>query len=445
MRDYMNALKARGDLIEIDREVDPTHELAAVTKVIQDQLGKAILFKNVKGTKFPVLTNIYGTRERLAELIGIDPARFCKEWNNLSSLGAAESGHRPRPAEGDLPEYVECRLSDLPLITYSELDGGAYFTSAMFIAKDPDTGVGNLSFHRSMYISDQELRCRLAPKHHLTIYHEIAEKRGEPLEAAMLIGPPATLFLSAAAPLPYDVDELDVAARLANRDIPMRPCRHIDLEVPVETEIVIEGRFLPNVRRPEGPFGEFMGYYTPEGSNAVFEVLGVSVRKDAIFHSILCGSSEEVLALDLSISANIYQKLNASLPGIIDVACQPFVSHAIVKIDPRYEGHARQVMLAVIGAEPTWAKVITVVDKDVDIHDMNDVMWAILTRSRPDKDTLIIPDTPSFYRDEQKDHWGRLLIDATIPWGREKEFERKRLKGVENIRLADWIAPHAQR
>src|SRR6185503_5243625 len=119
------------------------------------------------------------------------------------------------------------------------------------------TGVRNLSFHRSMYVSDSELRCRLAPRHHLTIYHEKAEKMGRPLEAAMLIGAPATSFLTAAAPLPYDVDELEVAARLKGSPIAMRKCKHIDLEVPADTEIVIEGRFLPNERRPEGPFGEF--------------------------------------------------------------------------------------------------------------------------------------------------------------------------------------------
>src|SRR4029077_278624 len=98
-------------------------------------------------------------------------------------------------------------------------------------------------------------------------------------------------------------------AQLAGAPIEMRPCGHIDLMVPATTEIVIEGRFLPNVRRDEGPFGEFMGYYTPVGQNAVFEVLGVTCRKDAIFHSILCGSSEEVLTLELSVSVNIYQRI----------------------------------------------------------------------------------------------------------------------------------------
>lgn len=438
MREFVRKLQERGDLMVVNREIDPAHELAAVTDLAQKRWGKPVMFTNVKGTDFPVVTNVYSTRERLAEVIGIEATDFCHQWSKLSSMGASEMAAPLVPADNSL-EYEEVKLSDLPLITYSDRDGGAYFTSAMFIAKDPDTGVGNLSYHRSMYISDDELRCRLAPRHHLTIYHEKAEAQGKHLEAAMLIGPPAHAFLTAAAPLPYDVDELEVAARLRGKPIAMRNCNHIDLEVPAETEVVIEGRFLPNERRPEGPFGEFMGYYVPVGPNAVFEVLGVTVRKDAMFHSILCGSPEEVLTLELSVSANIYQRLSAALPGIVNVTCQPFVNHAIIQIEPQFEGHARQVMLATIGAEPIWAKQITVVDTDVDIYDMDDVQWAILTRSRPDIDTIIIPETPSFYRDEAKDHWGRMLIDATKPWGREEEFFRKQLRMANDVKLSDWF------
>lgn len=439
MRKYMERLRARGDLMVVDREVDPFHELAAVTAVAMKKWGKPILFNNVKGTRFPVLTNLYGSRERLAEIIGINADDFCKQWSNLAAVASAAPAPDANAVPPPAPELVECKLSDLPLITYSDRDGAPYFTSAMFIAKEPETGVGNLSFHRSMYISDTELRCRLAPRHHLTLYHEKAEKMGKPLEAAMLIGTPPTAFLTAASPLPYDVDEMDVAAKLAGAPIPMRKCKHVDLEVPADTEVVIEGRFLPNERRPEGPFGEFMGYYVPVGNNAVFEVLGVTVRKDAVFHSILCGSAEEVLTLELTVAANIYQKLNAVLPGIIDVTCQPFVMHTVVKIAQQYEGHARQVMLAVIGAEPTWAKMVTVVDEDVDIYDMNDVTWATLTRSRPDKNVMIIPETPSFYRDEHKDHWGRMLIDATKPFARRAEFERKTIRGTKDVVLSDWF------
>jgi UbiD family decarboxylase len=438
MREYLEVLRAKGDLLEVHRPVNPKHELAAVTEASHRRWNKPVLFHNVIGTKLPVLTNIYGSRDRLAGILGINPDNFCREWSNLAAIAGGRTMPTSVPSTEAI-EYVDCKLSDLPLITYSERDAAPYFTSAMFLAKDPDTGIQNLSFHRSMYVSDQELRCRLAPKHHLTIYHEKAEQRGEYLPAAMLIGPPPATFLTAAAPLPYDSDEMEVAAQLQGAPIPMRRCKHVDLMVPATTEIVIEGRFLPNVRRDEGPFGEFMGYYTPVGQNAVFEVLGVTCRRDAIFHSILCGSSEEVLTLELSVAANIYQRISAALPGIIDVTCQPFVLHTVVKIRQQYEGHARQVLLAVFGAEPTWAKVCTVVDEDVDIYNMDDVMWACLTRSRPDKDVMIIPDTPSFYRDPHKEHWGRLGIDATAPFARRHEFERKRVPGVAQVKLEDYF------
>jgi UbiD family decarboxylase len=439
MRDYMKTLRAQGQLLEVHREVSPKHELAAVTEAVQRTSGKALLFHKVTGTKLPVLTNIYGSRERLAQILLIDPADFCRQWNNLVNLAPPIANPLPMLTRSAY-DLIDCRLSDLPLITYAARDGAPYFTSAMFLAKEPETGVANLSFHRSMFISDGELRCRLAPRHHLTLYHEKAEKMGRPLEAAMLIGPPPAAFLSAAAPIPYEADELELAAKLQQTPLPLRRCSHVDLVVPDGTEIVIEGRFLPNERRPEGPFGEFMGYYTPIGPNAVFEVLGVTRRADALFHSINCGSPEEVLTLELSVAANVYQRVSAVLPGVLDVTCQPFVLHTVIKVRQQYEGHARQVLLAALGCEPTWAKVVTVVDEDVNIYDMNDVMWAILTRSRVDRDTIIIADTPTFYRDPHKDHWGRLAIDATAPFARREEFVRKCIPGADKIDLQDYFA-----
>jgi len=158
MRDFMADLDARGDLLHVYREVDPKHELAAVTHAATTKYGKPVLFHNVKGTRFPVLTSIYGTRERIAEVLGIEAKDFCREWSKLANAPARNDAPLlpvTNPPESD---YFDCKLSDLPLITYSEKDGGAYFTSAMFYAKEPETGVGNLSFHRSMYIGDQELR-----------------------------------------------------------------------------------------------------------------------------------------------------------------------------------------------------------------------------------------------------------------------------------------------
>jgi len=335
-------------------------------------------------------------------------------------------------------ELISGCLRDLPLITYYERDAGPYFTSAIFLAKEPDTGVPNLSFHRSMYVSDDELRVRLGPTHHLTMFHEKAERRNEPLEAALLIGTPPEFFLAAAASVPYDANEMLLAAEFAGHPVRLRPCQFVDLEVPAETEIVVEGRFLPNERREEGPFGEFMGYYSPVAKNAVFEVLGVTWRSNAIFHSILTGSPEGNLVQEVTVAANMYRRLSEVLPGIVDVNCLPLQTHAVVQMHQLYSGHARHVLLAAMGVEPVWGKICTVVDDDVDIYDLHDVTWAILTRSRLKRDIAIVDDVPSYYSD--RDQWGRMGIDATVPYDRRAEFERTRIPGIADVDLSKYVS-----
>jgi 4-hydroxybenzoate decarboxylase len=249
------------------------------------------------------------------------------------------------------------------------------------------------------------------------------------------------LVLAAAAPLGYDENEMEIAGKIAGAPLDLRRCRTIDLDVPVDTEIVIEGRILPTVRRPEGPFGEFMGYYVPVGDNHVFEVSTVTARRDAIFHSITCGSPEDLRLLEVAVATRTYQALlAANLEGIIDVACVPFTMSTIVKIAQQYEGHARQVLLTSFGANHDWNKTVFVVDEDVDINDFDDVWWAYLTRGRADTRAVVLPDVPGFYRDPQRDYWGRLGIDATAPFGRKQEFIRKRIPGSETIDLREYIA-----
>ena len=160
-----------------------------------------------------------------------------------------------------------------------------------------------------------------------------------------------------------------------------------------------------------------------------------------IFHGLICGSPEDLRLLEVAVATRTYQALlAASLEGIIDVACVPFTMSTVVKINQRYEGHARQVLLTAIGANHDWNKTVIVVDEDVDINDFNDVWWAYLTRGRADTRAMVIPDVPGFYRDPQRDYWGRLGIDATAPFGRKHEFVRKRIPGTEAIDLRKYLA-----
>ncbi|SAK79734.1 UbiD family decarboxylase [Caballeronia ptereochthonis] len=440
MRHYLSRLRARGDLLTVTREVDPRFEAAAVARRLQRENTKPVLFENVRGSRLPVLLNLYSDHDRLREIIRCAPdetfcARLDREISLASTLESAFE-HIPMPSD-----WVTGTLSDLPILTYHERDGAPYITSGIFLAKDPDSGVPNLSFHRSMVISDSELRIRLGSSHDLAQYQLRAEARGEPLEAAILIGAAPELFMSACVSLPPDGDELALAAAMRGGPLAMRRALTLDLDIPVAAEIVIEGRILPNERRPEGPFGEFMGYYVEVGDNHVFEVTHVGWREGAVFHGLICGSDEDLRPLEAATAARIYKAVSAQVRGVLDVTCKPTVMNTIIKIDKQYDGHAQHALLAALGSHLDYNKLCIVVDKDVDIYDMNEVIWAFLTRGRADTRTMVIPDVPGFYRDPHKDHWGRLAIDATKPWGREAEFERKSIPGVDTLALDDYL-PH---
>jgi 4-hydroxybenzoate decarboxylase len=436
MRAYLDRLRRAGGVREITREVSGHHELAAVAQASQQESDAPLLFHKVAGSRFPVITNVFGSRRRLIEMIGGNDGSFCRRWVEM----ARKPAQLPRIV-GARSDLEQIRVTELPQITYFEHDGGPYLTAGVFLAREPGGDIPNLSFHRCQIMSDRELRVRLGRSHHLTQYQAKAEARGEALEAAILLGPPIGLVLAAAAPLAYDESELEIAGKIAGAPLELRRCRTLDLDVPVDTEIVIEGRILPGVRRPEGPFGEFMGYYVPVGDNHVFEVSAVSARRNAIFHSITCGSPEDLRLLEVAVATRTYQALMAaSLEGIIDVACVPFTMSTVVKIDQRYEGHARQVLLTALGANHDWNKTVIVVDDDVDINDFDDVWWAYLTRGRADTRAMVLSDVPGFYRDPQRDHWGRLGIDATAPFGRKQEFTRKRIPGADAIDLRTYFA-----
>jgi UbiD family decarboxylase len=438
MRDYLAELERDGNLISVRREVDPTFELAAVTRAFQQRGDAAVRFERVTGTQLPVVTNIYGSRSRLAALVGTGDQTFCRRWSEL--VGHGESPREPAISSVDRPaDLITGRLSELPLITYHRRDAGPYFTSAVYLARDPQTGVPNLSFHRSMYVSDQELRVRLGDTHHLTGYFRQAEARDEPLEALLLIGVGPEIFMGACASMPAAASELDLAARLAGQAIATYPAATVDLPVPQSAQIVVEGRFLPGVRRPEGPFGEFLGYYVPQGENPVFEVTAVYWQPAAVFHSILCGSAEDRVPLQAINAAKTFQHLDARLPGIVDVSCAPGFMNTTISIRQAYEGHARQVLLAAFSADMDYNKLCIVVDEDDDPNDVEAIFRAIVSRGRLDHRVIVIDDVPGFYRDPHRDHWGRVGIDATRPVGRADEFEKKSIPGEQDIDPDDYL------
>lgn len=440
MRRLVEELERRGELRVVERQVDPRFELAAVIAASQRESEAALLFRSIKGSAVPAASNLYGSYDRLCRMIGATEGNFVKRWAALNDAFEAKPIDPPiRLTNAD--GLAETTLSELPAITYHEKDAGPYITAGIVLARHPESGAANLSFHRAMQVSDGELRIRIGESHDLAGYMAAAEAQGEALEVAMLIGAAPEIFLAACASLPPEADELAAAAMIRGEAIPVRPSSHINLAVPIDTEIVIEGRILPGERRPEGPFGEFMGYYVPGGNNHVLEIAGITTRRDPIYHALLCGSPEDMRPLETAIAARIYRHLvKAGIPGIIDVSCRPRLLNTVVKIDKQSADHPREVIMAAFDAHPDYSKAVVVVDQDIDINDMNEAWWAYLTRGRADTRAFVIEDRPGFYRDPKGDHKGRLGIDATMPLDRRFEFELKRVPGVEAIDLKDYLS-----
>ena len=182
-----------------------------------------------------------------------------------------------------------------------------------------------------------------------------------------------------------------------------------------------------------------MDYYVPVTDNHVLIARRVVARTDAVFHAIASGSSEEIALSAIPNAAAIYRAVRAFDPGVRDVSCFPHMQFVVVQIEKRYEGQAAKVILGAFGAETNRQLFCVVVDRDVNIHDLKDVVWAMSTRCRPDRDIFQIPNVPSYARDPHRLHWGRLGIDATAPLDHAAEFERKRYPGLETVRIEDYL------
>lgn len=433
LREFLTRLDGRGGVLRIKKEVDPRFEVAALIRDVQQRRNQPIVFERVKGSSVPIVSNVCGSYASVSAALGVEPRDLARTWAERLPRAAAAPAVEPHPGR-----FEASALSRLPICTHCEKDAGPYITAGIVAARDLDSGVVNLSYHRMQVIGDRELRLRLSPTGHLFEMQQRAERLGKALPMAVLIGVSPIVMLAAAARTNPGLTEIDVAGALAGEPLPLVRCPTLGLAVP-EAEVVIEGEMLPGVRRPEGPFGEWMDYYTLVTDNHVMEVQHVWTRPDAMYYAIHSGSAEEIVLTSLPINGDVYQAIKKWVPSVINVACWPMIQFCVIQMKKEYEGQPRKALLAAFGAELTRLLFAVVVDPDVDIYDPRDVIWAMTTRCRPGRDTFAVPDVPSFARDPHQTHWGRLGIDATAPLEWPAEFERKKVPGADTIRFEDYL------
>lgn len=433
LREFLGRLEQRGELIRIRREVDPRFEVAALIQDVQRRRNRAVVFERVKGFTHAIVSNVCGSYANVSAALGVEPGALARTWAERIARAAAGP-----PGEAGPGAWEPSSLGRLPICTHCEKDAGPYITAGIVAARDLETGVTNLSYHRMQVIGERELRLRLSSTGHLFEMQQRAEQAGKPLPIAVLLGVSPIVMLAAAARTAPGLTELDLATALAGGPVPLVRCPTLDLAVP-EAEIVIEGEILAGVRRPEGPFGEWMDYYVPVMDNHVLEVRHVWARPDALYYAIQSGSAEEIVLTSLPINGDVYQAVKKWVPSVLNVACWPMIQFCVIQLRKQDAGQPRRALVAAFGAELTRILYAVVVDADVDIYDPADVIWAMTTRCRPDRDTFVIPDVPSFARDPHQIHWGRLGIDATAPLEWPAEFERKKVPGADGVRFEDYL------
>jgi UbiD family decarboxylase len=427
----------------VEREIDPKFEITALAEKLEAARRRPVLeLRNVKGTDFSVVTNVFAKRSRLAFALGTDVRGAVAEFDRRGSnpIACKEVGSGPVREVVETGDAVD--ILKLPQIHHHSTDAGPYITGAMAITRDPETGAVNASFNRLMIKGPKKTGIHLTlAKHHWEFYRK-AEERGEALPIALVLGlhplwALGTLHVGAA-----DEDEMAVIGGLLGEPLEVIRCETSDIPVPAHAEIIIEGEIPPGVREPEGPFSEFTGYSLGERMREVVEVKAVLRRKDALFHDINVAHADHMVLSTIPMEANLLKAVRAAVPSTRAVRIPaPFTAY--LSIEKRVEGQSMNAILGALGSE-MYLKRVVVVDHDVDIFNDFRVQWAIGTRCQPDRDLLVVPNARGSDLDPSSRPDGftsKIGIDATAKPTLDQFADCNQIppEVMERVRLEDFL------
>jgi UbiD family decarboxylase len=446
LRSYLDLVKRRRpeEFVIVSREIDPAYELTALVVKLEKEQRKrpVLLFEHVKGTRFPVLTNLHASRARLALAVAAPPEALLATY-----LKAMDQPIPPRVvATGPVKEVVlkgaDVDLRALPQIVHHDGDAGVFITAAISFARDPTKPTWNCAYNRLMLKGRDTTSIHLTLGKHLWEFHRIAESRNEPLPVAFAIGTHPAIALGALAIGSVDEDERAIMGGLAGEPLELVRCETSDVLVPAYAEMVIEAEILPHERTAEGPFGEFTGYSLGQRQREVVKIRAITHRRDALFQDISVAHLDHLLLSTIPIEANLYRAVRAMVPSIKAVRVPaPFTCY--VSLEQRIPGQAKNAILAVLGSD-LYMKRVVVVDEDVDVFDDRQVNWAIATRCQPDRDLLVVSHArgsdldPSTREDGYTAKWG---VDATAKPSLAAFTPRHRVPAAvyERLSLKDYL------
>lgn len=456
IREYLLALEKSSQLKRIKTCVSPNLEIAEIMRrcmYMGDQ--PALLFENVEGSTMPILGNAFGSIRRLQialetedftslgeRIIGLTKMKFpsstlgkLKMLPKLSEI----SEYGPKYVDyGPVMEIIQTDKPDLhsiPILKSFPHDAGKFITFGLTITKHPETDSRNIGIYRIQVLDENKAIMHWQIHKRGAQHYEIMKERKEPIEVAIVIGAdPATIF-SAIAPVPEGLDKFLFAGIIRKKGVKLVKCKTVNLEVPANAEIVLEGYVDPSDMRTEGPFGDHTGYYTPPELFPTFTITGMMQRKQPIYLTTVVGKPIlEDAYIGKVIERSFLPLIQFFQPEVADFSMPAagwFQGVAIISIKKRYPGQARKVMMGLWGmGQLSLTKIFVVVDHDIDLHDTNAVIWAITTRMDPRRDIMIIENAPTDTLDPASpmvNLGSKLGIDATVKWleeGYTREIQR---------------------
>ena len=451
IHEFIKELEKNGELKRVKTQVDTDLEIAEILRREMYANGSAILFENVKGFDMPVLGNAFGSIKRLeiglemtdfteigqriADMTKMDiPSGLLNKIKKLPELSKMTASFPKAESSGPVTEITSSNASfdDLPILKSWPNDAGKFITLGLVATKHPETGVRNLGVYR-MQIIDKTHASMHWQKHKRGAHHgDISKDMGKKISAAIIIGgEPATIF-SSIAPVPEGLDKYLFAGITRKEGIKTVKCKTIDLDVPANAEIVLEGYVDPEDIRDEGPFGDHTGYYTPVEQYPTFTLTGIMRRKDPIYVTTVVGKPIlEDAYIGKVIERSFLPLIQMFHPEVVDFSMPAagwFQGFAAISIKKRYPGQAKKVMMGLWGmGQLSLTKMFVVVDEDINVHDINDIIWAITTRADAARDTIIINNTPTDTLDPASplvNLGSKMGIDATQKT-REEGYQRE--------------------
>ncbi len=451
--EYINAIDSLGELKRVSVEVNSDLEVAEIMRRLM-YTGKspAVLFENIKGYGIPILGNAFGSLKRLQ--IALDIQDFSEIGNRIVDLTKLKmpSGVfekiRMLPKLSELSEYgpkivdkgpIQDKINtknpsfyEFPILKSFPKDAGRFITFGMTITKHPETDVRNIGLYRIQIINEKKAIMHWQIHKRGAQHYEILKDSQKPIEVAVVIGSdPGTIF-SSIAPVPEGLDKFLFAGISRKKGIKLVKCTTVNLEVPANAEIVFEGIVDPNKLEVEGPFGDHTGYYTPTDLFPTFTLTGIMQKEKPIYLTTVVGKP----ILEDAFFGKVIEKSFLPLvrmfqPEVVDFSMPPagwFQGLAIISIRKRYPGQAKKVMMGLWGmGQLSLTKMFVIVDHDIDVNNINEVIWAITTKADPKRDIIIIENAPTDTLDPAShlvNLGSKMGIDATTTW-KEEGYERE--------------------